>query len=203
MTIGILDAGMGNIGSIQRMISKVGGKSTFLSSKKELFSASKIILPGVGHFDEGIRSLARCGLVEPLMSAARSGTPILGICLGMQLLCRTSEEGDERGLGLVDGNVKKFNFPDETHLKIPHMGWNNVTVARPNSLILAEERDLRFYFVHSYYVELDDPSLVIATAFHGREFCAAFQKDAIFGAQFHPEKSHKFGMALMKRFWEI
>ncbi len=203
MTIGIVDTGMGNIGSIQRMISKVGGKSTFISSKEQVASASKLILPGVGHFDEGMRSLTQYGLVEPLKSAARSGIPILGICLGMQLLCRQSEEGMEKGLGLVDGDVKRFNFPKEPRLKIPHMGWNSVTVTRPNLLLSPQQDDLRFYFVHSYHVVLDDPSITIGRARYGYEFCASFQQGTIFGAQFHPEKSHKFGMTLMKRFWEI
>tara|TARA_A100001391_G_scaffold125291_1_gene85471 strand:+ start:18588 stop:19145 length:558 start_codon:yes stop_codon:yes gene_type:complete len=185
------------------MISKIGGHSTFVSSEQHFRDISKIILPGVGHFDEGMRSLNKSGLIQPLLNSVKSGMPLLGICLGMQLLCRSSDEGIESGLGLIDADVKKFHFPKEKNLKVPHMGWNIVDASRTNALLPSYQRNLRFYFVHSYHVVLDSPQLEIGVSNYGYDFCAAFQKGQIFGVQFHPEKSHKFGMALMKRFWEL
>ena len=204
MTIGILNTGLGNLGSIQRMIEKVGGRVVYVSSPADFKAVSKIVLPGVGHFDEGMRALNASGLLQSLLKhVIDDGFPILGICLGMQLLCRASEEGSQAGLGMIDADVRKFLFPSEQNLKVPHMGWNVVRPGRPNSLIPKLEEQQRFYFVHSYHVVPDDPNLIIGTANYGGEFCAAFKKGNIFGVQFHPEKSHRFGMALMKRFLDL
>jgi glutamine amidotransferase len=204
VTIGILNTGMGNLGSIQRMIAKAGGQSTFVSSPEQFNCVSKIIMPGVGHFDEGMRALSASRLIKPMLSlVSKNSMPLLGICVGMQLLCRSSEEGNEVGLGLINAKVIKFRLDAQKSLKVPHMGWNIVKSAKPNLLLPHDEAEQRFYFVHSYHVVPDKSDIVIGTANHGGEFCAAFQKDNIFGVQFHPEKSHQFGMALMKRFLEL
>ena len=127
----------------------------------------------------------------------------MGICLGMQLLCRNSEEGSAAGLGLIDASVRKLRSETDQSFKVPHMGWNIVRTARPNLILPEGLEEQRFYFVHSYKVVPSDPAVTIGTANYGGEFCVAFQKKNIFGVQFHPEKSHRFGMALMKRFVEL
>lgn len=201
MRIGIVNAGIGNIASVKRMLDVVGLHSGYVMSGSECADFEAFILPGVGHFDVGMRALDARGFTNPLRDhVLNNRAPILGICLGMQLLCRSSEEGSEIGLGLVDASVKKFRFPAEAKLKVPHVGWSVVHPTRSNPLIFNEEEAQRFYFVHSYRVVPDDASVVIGTANYGDEFCAAFQKGHIFGVQFHPEKSHRFGMALLKRF---
>lgn len=202
--ISILDYGCGNVSSISRMICLLGGDASYISTAGEIETASKIILPGVGHFDRGMVSLNRHGLKEALYQQVLvKGTPVLGICLGMQLLCRTSEEGTEKGLGFLDADVRKFSFSPPQTLKVPHMGWNEVRVVRDNPVLLTDGQEQRFYFVHSFHVVPDDLSVIIGSAEYGYEFCAAFQRGNIFGVQFHPEKSHRFGMALMKRFIEL
>ena len=204
MSIGIISTGFGNLASIQRIIEKLGGQATYVNTVADLARVGRIVLPGVGHFDEGVRSLRASGLVDQIVERVKDrGMPLLGICLGMQLLCRGSEEGLESGLGLMEADVKKFCFPADAKLKVPHMGWNVVKPTRPNALISLGEEEQRFYFVHSYRVVPDDPEVIIGVANYGSEFCAAFQKDNIIGVQFHPEKSHRFGMALMKRFMEL
>lgn len=204
MITGIFNIGLGNIASIQRMVERVGGKSVLIAKPQELDAVKKVIIPGVGHFDEGMKRLKSTGLADALTDRASDGSlVVLGICLGMQLLCRDSEEGLARGLGLVDANVCKFDFPAGQRLKVPHMGWNRVKTTISNQLLLDEFEEQRFYFVHSYKVVPDHPSIVIGVASYGSEFCAAFQVRNIFGIQFHPEKSHRFGMSIMRRFIEI
>lgn len=201
MKVGIIDIGMGNVASIQRMLERVGSSGHHVSSRKDLLKSEALVLPGVGHFDAAMKALRNADLRGPIEDhVLRAKVPILGICLGMQLLCRSSEEGFETGLGLVDADVKKFRFRAEANLKVPHMGWNVVRPRKVNPLILMPDEEQRFYFVHSYRVVPDNASLVIGIANYGDAFCAAFQKGHIFGVQFHPEKSHRFGMALMKRF---
>lgn len=204
MKVGIINAGLGNLASIQRMLERVGSSGKYISSRNEVAGCDALILPGVGHFDEGMRALRKADLFETIKKLGCEGkVPILGICLGMQLLCRSSEEGSEPGLGLIDADVKKFRFSTDEKLKVPHMGWNVVRPESSNVLISQSEKEQRFYFVHSYKVIPDDPNVVIGTTNYGGDFCAAFQKDNIFGVQFHPEKSHRFGMALMKSFVEF
>ena len=155
----------------------------------------------MGHFDNGMNRIREEGLYEPLVQKATEGRiPILGICLGMQLLCKRSEEGRMQGLGLIDADVRRFSFPEDSNLKIPHMGWNEIEIARENDILDISSIEHRFYFVHSFHVCPQNESVVIAHANYGLNFCAAFQQEQIFGVQFHPEKSHSFGMGLMRKF---
>jgi glutamine amidotransferase len=202
--IDILDYGLGNFSSIIRMIEKAGGKAKCISSREEILCADKLILPGVGHFDRGMSQIIERGLLKPLQERFLiQSRPIMGICLGMQLLCHKSEEATLPGLAFVDADVHKFQSLPSDNLKIPHMGWNNIRVTRINPLIETNAEEQRFYFVHSYHVVPHKPEIAIGMASHGLEFCAAFQSKNIFGVQFHPEKSHRFGMALMKRFVDL
>lgn len=200
-SISIIDTGLGNIGSVSRMIQRVGGEPHLCREPNSIIPNSKIILPGVGHYDHGVSSLINHGFDYAFWNdTAAKGSYILGICLGMQLLCRSSEEGTSKGLGLIDADVKKFRFTQEENLKVPHMGWNIVSPGVENPLIPNLETEQRFYFVHTYKVVPDDDNIVIGWANYGGVFCAAFQQKNIFGAQFHPEKSHQFGIELFKRF---
>lgn len=200
----VIDYSLGNLNSVANMIRHAGGICKITSNPREIEVAEKIILPGVGTFDMGMAALRNSDLAEALSIAAIDrNKPVLGICLGMQLMARQSEEGSLLGLGWLDADVRKFRFRDEPNLKIPHMGWNTVDIAKPNPLLDPIEGEQRFYFVHSYHVVCRHPADILATAFHGTHFCAAFQKNNIFGVQFHPEKSHRFGKMLMQRFLEI
>lgn len=204
MKVGIINAGLGNLASIQRMLERVGAIGVYVSSRKECMECEALILPGVGHFDEGMRALRDADLIDTIRKrVCEDNIPILGICLGMQLLCRGSEEGTESGLGLIDADVKKFRFSANDKLKVPHMGWNVVRPETPSPILVHTGEEQRFYFVHSYKVVPDEPIVVIGSANYGGKFCAAYQKDNIFGVQFHPEKSHRFGMALMKHFVDL
>ena len=202
--IQIIDVGLGNILSIKRMIEKVGGQSRLVSRSTDLDLYGKYILPGVGHFDEGMRRLGDKGFVDcltdPLMTKNLCG---MGICLGMQLLCKSSEEGQLPGLGLVDATVEKIKIPDGSKYKVPHMGWNSVLATQSNPLLPQIADEQRFYFVHSYKVVPRDATIVIGSTNYLGRFCSAFQKETLFGVQFHPEKSHRFGFSLMKRFVEM
>lgn len=197
--VGVLDYGAGNVGSVIRMIERAGGTAARVSTPAEIASAAKLILPGVGAFDHGMGRLRDRGLIPALEQAVlRRRVPVLGICLGMQLLCNCSEEGSEPGLGWIDAEVRRF--PAQPGLRVPHMGWNTLKVVRPNTVVPPDGGEQRFYFVHSFRVVCNDPVDPIATASHGGEFVAAFERDNILGVQFHPEKSHRFGMELLRHF---
>ncbi len=199
----IIDYGIGNLNSVANMVRHVGGKYHITSNPSEIASADKLILPGVGAFDRGMEALHESGITDALSTAVlQQSVPILGICLGMQLMTKKSEEGRLAGLGWLDAEVRRFHFPELSNLKIPHMGWNTVSTLRENPLIQLEERQ-RFYFVHSYYVSCADETDVLATCNYGYDFVAAFARDNIFGVQFHPEKSHRFGMALIRQYVEL
>ena len=195
--IGIIDYGMGNVGSVESMINHLGYyKTKIVTSPEGLKEVDKIILPGVGTFDNGMKNLKDSGLFDELNTQVLiNNKPVLGICLGMQLLMDKSEEGKLDGLGWIKGECKKFRFTDKS-LKIPHMGWN---VASPITNELCDS-DSRFYFVHSYYVKCDEKDNIMLKTNYGMEFVSGVSKDNIFGVQFHPEKSHKYGMDLMKKF---
>ena len=201
--IAIVDYDMGNVASVANMLKRLGASSVLTRDPKVLATAEKIILPGVGAFDKGMRNLSEFGLRQSLDEAAlERRVPILGICLGMQLLTERSEEGNESGLGWIQAHTIRFRFPPSSQLKIPHMGWNYVKPVKPNPLISQAERS-RFYFVHGYYVECAREEDVLATATYGQEFSCVVGRDNIFGVQFHPEKSHRFGMSLLEGFLRV
>ena len=200
--ITIIDYGMGNHGSIANMLKKIKVKTIISSDPKEIEKASKLILPGVGSFDTGMRNIKEKGLIPVLTRMIiEQNTPVLGICLGMHLLAEKSEEGELPGLGFINGKVVRFQFnTDNKSLKIPHMGWNSVSVQRKSPLLHDVNEDLRFYFVHSYHLVCQDNENEILTTHHGYNFTSAIQKENTFGVQFHPEKSHKSGMKILENF---
>jgi glutamine amidotransferase len=202
--IKILDYGMGNAASILNMVRKVGGKAELCSKPSELDLATAIILPGVGSFDNAMKKLENYGFLEILHSKViKEKIPFLGVCLGMQLLFERSEEGKLPGLRWIKGNVIRFNFSglqSNMHLNIPHMGWNVINPKISENLFLGLENDARFYFVHSYHVNCDYPSNVLATTNYGYQFTCFVRQENILGVQFHPEKSHRFGMQFFKNF---
>lgn len=201
--ITIIDYNMGNVGSIKNMLKKIGVPSIISREKEEINKATKLILPGVGAFDKGMSNLRKFNLVDLLnYKVKEEKTPILGICLGMQLLTRKSEEGGkEPGLEWIEADTIKFEFDQSKEIRrIPHMGWNQIQ-AKKESLLLKEMYDEpRFYFVHSYHVVCDQQRDVLATSDYGIEVTAAVEKGNVYGAQFHPEKSHKFGKKLLENF---
>ena len=202
--ISVLDYGSGNVGSVIRMIERAGGTAQRISSPDEVLAAQKLLIPGVGAFDYGMAKLASRELLPALNVVAREARiPVLGICLGMQLMCRSSEEGSLPGLGWIDAEVRHFTASETFELRVPHMGWNTLHVVRENPLVSSDGEEKRFYFVHSYKVSCNDPADPIALTHYGEDFVSAFQRQNIFGVQFHPEKSHRFGMALMRRFVEF
>lgn len=186
------------------MIKKVGGEAIISSDPEQLANASALIFPGVGSFDNAVTKLQASGLKDSILQFVDSGKPFLGICLGMQLLLDSSEEGELKGLGLIKGHSKKFVF-DDPALKVPHMGWNKITAKNgaEQTLYQGLEQDNRFYFVHSYHVECDDQADVYATADYGVEFVCSVNRGNVYGAQFHPEKSHKFGMKFFENFLSL
>ena len=201
----ILDYGMGNTASILNMIHRVGGDAVISSDQQQILEANALILPGVGAFDNAMQKLNNSGLVKLIKQRVLvDKVPFMGICLGMQLLFDSSEEGDLSGLGLIPGEVKRFDFAavEQQNLKVPHMGWNIVQPTAGTCMFKGFEQNPRFYFVHSYHAVCADSSNVAATCDYGYPFACAVQKDNIFAAQFHPEKSHKFGMQLFKNFLE-
>lgn len=205
--IAIINYGLGNLGSIANMLRVVGEKSVITDDPEEIKAADKIILPGVGAFDAGMTNLEQDGLDQVIKEEMYSGKPILGICLGMQLLGRRSEEGLKQGLGLIPFDNQKFNFENVTvsdeerrFLKIPHMGWDIVEFKQKNPLLEGIEGRQRYYFVHSYHAVSDSPDNVLMTCDYGYAFAAAVVKDNVYGVQFHPEKSHNFGMRIFENF---
>lgn len=199
--ITVVDYGTGNIGSVLNMIKHMGGRAEVTGNATGVLGANKILLPGVGSFDNAMTRLTRLGLVEPLKERARAGVPFLGICLGMQLLASQSEEGRMAGLGLIPGRVRRFRFDGEAaRLKIPHMGWNRATPVRPHPLGQGLEEGARFYFVHSYYFECERAEDALFRSVYGHEFTSGVQRCNVMGVQFHPEKSHRYGMELIRNF---
>ena len=202
--ISVIDYGVCNLGSMLNMLRKVGAEARLVSTAAELDGAEKLILPGVGAFDNGITALRERKLVEPLRrKVLEEKVPLLGVCLGMQMLGRGSEEGSVEGLGLVDAEARRFRFAPDSGHKVPHMGWNLLAPRRDSALLRELDARTRFYFCHSYHMVCNDPADVLASATYGGDFVAMIQHDNIYGAQFHPEKSHRFGMALLHNFAEM
>lgn len=200
--IAVVDYGIGNVSSIVNMLKKIGVTAALANKVEELEAADKIILPGVGSFDAGMRKLNNSGLVEAIKKhAIIDEKPLLGICLGMQMLGRRSEEGSEEGLSLIPFENKRFDFNDRKELKIPHMGWNIVSIELENDPVVQNLGPVqRYYFVHSYHAVCDKEENVLMRCEYGYSFTAAVKNGNIYGFQFHPEKSHKFGMALLESF---
>ena len=203
MSIVIVDSGLGNIASVANMIRWEGGNAIVSSRPEDLRAAEKLVLPGVGAFDHGMQQLHGLGLADAILARAGEGAPILGICLGMQLLGTASEEGVAPGLGLVQVRFRRFSPPEGMSLRIPHVGWNQVEVVRENDLIDVADDEQRFYFTHSYHAECSDSQDVVAMTRYGYDFPAAFARGNVYGVQFHPEKSHRFGRALVRRFLSL
>lgn len=199
----VVDFSMGNIGSILNMLKKISAAGTISSDPAEIRNADKLILPGVGAFDQGMASLDRLGLIPVLSEKVlQERAPVLGICLGMQLMTNSSEEGKLPGLGWIDAKTVRLRHDPALNLKVPHMGWNTVSVRKESALFRDMFPEPRFYFVHSYHAVCEDPADVLTVTQHGYEFTSAFQHGNIIGVQFHPEKSHQFGMQLLKNFAE-
>ncbi len=197
--IAVLDYGVGNLASVCNMVRKAGGDPHIARTSAEVLQAEKLLLPGVGHFDHGMKMLNASGLRETLdQFALELKRPVLGICLGAQILGRGSEEGDAPGLGWIDMECHKFQAMPG--IRVPHMGWNQIVRKKSSPLLDQMDEDARFYFVHSYKMHCADAGDVLATATHGVEFTCAVQRGNIFGTQFHPEKSLRHGLALMKAF---
>ena len=199
--ITIIDYKTGNLGSIQNILKRIGEQSVITSDKERIADATKLILPGVGAFDTGMRNLQDLDLIEVLNNKVIvEKIPVLGICLGMQLLSNGSDEGLLPGLGWIDADTIKFRFEDIIEYKSPHMGWNFLKQNKPGKLLENMFYDPRFYFVHSYFFRANNPEDILTTTTYEIEFTSAVEKGNILGVQFHPEKSHKFGMKLLKNF---
>ena len=200
--ITIVDYGVGNLGSIPNMLSRLGASAEITSAPEQIERAEQIILPGVGAFDAGMRSLVERGLLEVLRRRVLDDRVLtLGLCLGMELLFDSSEEGELPGLGWIRGRVVRFRFDkdDQAH-RVPHMGWDTVETQRPSPILAGLADEPRFYFAHSYHGVCDDKSDVVGTTEYGYRFPSVVQRGNLFGAQFHPEKSHRFGLKLLENF---
>ena len=199
----IVDYGLGNLGSIKNMFKYIGERYVKISSDiEEINKAEKIILPGVGAFDNGMQQLKKYDLIYVLNKKAHEDkVPFLGICLGMQLMTKGSDEGEEKGLGWFDAETKKFQ--PLNGFKVPHMGWNSVKSINDRNNFLFNKKDYRFYFAHSYYVESNNSDEVLFETKYGTFFHSAIQKDNIIGMQFHPEKSLHYGMDIFKKFSKL
>lgn len=199
----IIDYHCGNLGSIANMLKKLGYPSEIVTTPQKVMSAEKLILPGVGSFDYGMSKLKELGLLDALnQKVLFETTPVLGICLGAQLMCKSSEEGVLPGLGWVDAHVVKF--PTELNgvrYTVPHMGWDHVKTEKPSKLFEGLE-NARFYFVHSYSISCEVQQDILCSNIYSKEYNSAFEKENIIGVQFHPEKSHKFGKQIFKNFLE-
>lgn len=201
--IAILDYGVGNLTSIKKMIQKAGGVSVITDDPVIIESAEKLILPGVGSFDHGIGNLKSSSYFDLLNhKVLHEKVPILGVCLGVQLFTKSSEEGKLPGLGWIDATTKRFQTSqmENGSLKIPHMGWSEVQLKKQSKLFEGMKEEPRFYFVHSYHLHCNDQNDILVSANYGYEFVAGVEKDNIVGVQFHPEKSHKFGLKIYENF---
>jgi len=205
--IAIIDYGMGNLRSVQKGFERIGFAAEVTADPTRLLEAKKIVLPGVGAFRDCIHNLQQGGFVEPILQVIAEGRPFLGICLGLQLLFTESEEfGLHKGLGVIPGRVVRFPEGMQEQgekLPVPHMGWNQISLKAETPLFNGIADGSNVYFVHSYYVKPDDPTVIAATCNYGLEFCAAIRKDNVMATQFHPEKSQGIGLQMLKNFAEM
>ena len=200
----IVDYGMGNLRSVQKAFSRIGADTMISSDPKIIRNASKLVLPGVGHFGNAAGKLKEMGIRTALNDAVIADkTPILGICLGMQLMAARSEEGVAEGLGWFDADVTRFRIKNANKYKVPHIAWNSIDVKTDNFLLADIPDGTLFYFVHSFHIQCHDPKNIIATTEYEYEFTSAIHKDNIFGTQFHPEKSHDWGEKLLANFLKL
>jgi glutamine amidotransferase len=198
----IVDFGMGNLRSVQKALEKVGSSALISSDPGRVAEAEKIVLPGVGAFRDAIARLRELGMIEPLLEHIRADKPLLGICLGLQLLFSKSyEDGEHAGLGVIPGEVVRF--PELPGLKVPHMGWNEVAVRRPAPLLEGLPHPGHFYFVHSYYVRPEDPTVIAGETSYPAPFTSAIWRGNLFATQFHPEKSQALGLSILHKFATI
>lgn len=200
-TVSLLSYGIGNLGSVRNMFKRLGVTTEDITSPEQLQQAQRVLLPGVGAFDHGMGALINGGWVDAIREHVQTGKPLLGICLGMQLLLDSSEEGELSGFGFVPGQVKRFE--SGTGLRVPHMGWNFANPTSENKLFDELDTEARFYFVHSYFAAPSSEQNVLATTNYGFPFASAVHKENVYGTQFHPEKSHKYGMKLLENFSQL
>jgi glutamine amidotransferase len=196
---------MGNMGAVLNTLSRIGIDARVSSDLSDIKAAEKLIIPGVGAFDKGMGNLEERHIVSLLNKRVlEDKIPVLGICLGLQLMSKMSEEGTLRGLGWLEADTKLFRFNNtKSNVKVPHMGWGTIKIKRKNALFNNIGNDSKFYFLHSYHIVCNNDKDVLATATYGYEFVCAVKKDNIFGVQFHPEKSHKAGIEVLKNFARI
>lgn len=203
--VSIINYGLGNVKAFANILKNLNVEFSIASTPEELAKSTKIILPGVGAFDHAMAKLNESGLRETLDDMVlNKKVPVVGICVGMQMMAKRSDEGTSEGLGWIDAEVKKFDVSKiqfKTHL--PHMGWNDIVATKELPILKGLEENAKFYFLHSYYFQCNDDSNIIATAEYGVDFTCAANKDNIFGVQFHPEKSHQWGIQLLKNFSEL
>jgi len=202
--IAVIDYGMGNLRSVQKAFEAVDATAQVTSDPAAILNADSVVLPGVGAFKDCMDNLTRLHLVDAIHKTIQSGKPFLGICLGLQLLFDQSQEfGVINGLGVLPGKVVRFHPENDPAMKVPHMGWNTVTVKNPSPLFDSDNRPAYYYFVHSYYVVPDNPAIIATTTQYGVEFVSGIEKDNIHAFQFHPEKSQKSGLALLRKFSQL
>lgn len=199
--VALIDYGVGNLGSVKNMFKRLGVETETVSEPEALLDANRALLPGVGAFDHGMALLDDMGWTNAIHDFVATGRPFLGICLGMQLLLDASEEGERPGLGIIPGKAQRFDAA--SGIRVPHMGWNSATATSQHPLFDSQPSDSRFYFVHSYFAKPVSEENALALTDYGHRFASAIYRDNVMGTQFHPEKSHKFGMQLLNNFGEL